>query len=223
MWEGVHGATPGNSWSGEPNAALVGAVRDLDPERGPGRALDLGCGEGGDAVWLARWGWRVTGADVSATALARARALAEEAGVAGRVHLERHDLGTSLPAGEFDLVCTSFLHSPAFLDRPAVLRRAAAAVAPGGHLVVVGHVRAPGWRRRQQQEEGFPEVELPTPEQVREQLALPAPPWRVVRSELLERPVPGPRGEAGTAVDGVLVLHRAPVRAQRPAADRHPS
>src|SRR5919199_6018430 len=64
-------------WSGEPNGALVAEVSSLTP----GTALDVGCGEGADAVWLARRGWRVTALDVSAVALERARRHAEDAGV----------------------------------------------------------------------------------------------------------------------------------------------
>ena len=67
-------------WSGSPNAQLVAEVTDLTP----GTALDLGCGEGGDVVWLAQNGWQVTGADFSANGLARAARHAEEAGVADR-------------------------------------------------------------------------------------------------------------------------------------------
>ena len=68
-------------WSGNPNAQLVAEASRLTP----GTALDVGCGEGGDVIWLARQGWRVTGADFSAKGLARAARHAEEAGVADRI------------------------------------------------------------------------------------------------------------------------------------------
>src|SRR6202008_569344 len=98
----------GRLWSGEPNQRLVEEITGL----APGRALDLGCGEGGDAVWLARQGWHVTAVDVSGVALSRTSRAAEEAGVADRVAVVRHDLSRSFPTGTFDLVTTHFLHSP---------------------------------------------------------------------------------------------------------------
>ncbi|MDX6349032.1 MAG: hypothetical protein QOF84_3822, partial [Streptomyces sp.] len=80
-------------WSGAPNAALVREVSDL----APGTALDLGCGEGGDAIWLARRGWRVTATDISGIALDRAAGHAAAAGVADRIDWQRHDLAESFP------------------------------------------------------------------------------------------------------------------------------
>lgn len=82
-------------WSGNPNTALVREVEGLTP----GRALDLGCGEGADAVWLARWGWRVTATDISRVALERAAEHAAEAGVRELVDWQFHDLGVSFPEG----------------------------------------------------------------------------------------------------------------------------
>ena len=91
-----------------PGAVLAEVAGPLTP----GSALDLGCGEGGDAVWLATRGWRVTAVDVSETALERTAGHAAEAGVGDRVDLAKHDLGRSFPEGEFDLVSAQFLHSP---------------------------------------------------------------------------------------------------------------
>lgn len=82
-------------WSGKPNAALVREVEGL----APGRALDLGCGEGADAVWLAREGWQVTATDISRVALDRAAEHAADAGVADRIDWQFHDLGVSFPEG----------------------------------------------------------------------------------------------------------------------------
>jgi SAM-dependent methyltransferase len=131
-------------WSGEPNAALVREVTGLTP----GRALDLGCGEGGDAVWLARRGWRVTGVDISRVALERAARHAADAGVADRTAWQRHNLAETFPAGEYDLVSAHFLHSWGDMPRERILRRAAAATAPGGILLVVGHSGPFPWRPR---------------------------------------------------------------------------
>lgn len=129
----------GTIWSGGPNAQLVAEAADL----APGTALDLGCGEGGDVIWLARRGWTVTGADFSAAGLARAARLAEEAGVGERTDWWRVDAREFDPGGRtFDLVTSHYLHPPdgGMVD---VVRRLAAAVAPGGHLLVVGHAPPP--------------------------------------------------------------------------------
>jgi 2-polyprenyl-3-methyl-5-hydroxy-6-metoxy-1,4-benzoquinol methylase len=122
-------------WSGSPNAQLVTEVAGLTP----GTALDVGCGEGGDAIWLAEHGWRVTGADFSANGLARAARHAAGAGVADRIEWWQVDARTFAADGRtWDLVTTHFLHPPDE-GMVEVTRRLAGAVAPGGHLLVVGH------------------------------------------------------------------------------------
>ncbi|HET6534458.1 MAG TPA: class I SAM-dependent methyltransferase [Actinoplanes sp.] len=126
---------PEKVWSGDPNPQLVAEVAGLTP----GTALDVGCGEGGDVIWLARRGWTVTGADFSANGLARAARHAEQAGVADRVDWWQIDARAFAVGGRsFDLVTSHFLHPPdgGMVD---VTRRLAGAVAPGGHLLVVGH------------------------------------------------------------------------------------
>src|SRR3954470_6989189 len=75
-WDARYGERDGAMWSGRPNGRLVAEVADL----APGRALDVGCGEGADAIWLAQRGWTVTAIDVSAVAVDRARAAADAAG-----------------------------------------------------------------------------------------------------------------------------------------------
>ncbi|MGD9959238.1 class I SAM-dependent methyltransferase [Nocardioides sp.] len=122
-------------WSGDPNPQLVAEVSALTP----GTALDVGCGEGGDVIWLARHGWKVTGADFSAGGLARAERHAEQAGVADRTDWWQVDARDFAAEGRsFDLVTTHFLHPPSG-GMVEVTRRLADAVAPGGHLLVVGH------------------------------------------------------------------------------------
>jgi SAM-dependent methyltransferase len=121
------------TWSGNPNAALTAETSDLTP----GRALDLGCGEGADAVWLAQRGWQVTAVDISGVALARAARHATDAGVT--IDFQRRDLEESFPDGEWDLISAQFLHFWGEFDREKILRRAAAAVAPGGVLLIEGH------------------------------------------------------------------------------------
>jgi 2-polyprenyl-3-methyl-5-hydroxy-6-metoxy-1,4-benzoquinol methylase len=125
----------GQIWSGTPNAQLVAEVLGLSP----GTALDVGCGEGGDVIWLARQGWRVTSADFSANGLARAARHAEEAGVGDRTDWWQLDARTFMADGRsYDLVTTHFLHPPDG-GMVEVTRRLSTAVAPGGHLLVVGH------------------------------------------------------------------------------------
>nr|MCW1958060.1 methyltransferase domain-containing protein [Mycobacterium sp.] len=131
-WEDHYSARP-QVWSGRVNAQLA----DIAPRLGGTTALDLGCGEGADAIWLAEQGWRVVAVDVSGTALSRARAAAASRGVAEHIDFQQHDLTRGFPDGSFDLVSAQFLHSTVDMDRTAILRRAAAAVSPGGALLIV--------------------------------------------------------------------------------------
>lgn len=122
-------------WAAEPNRFLVEAVAGLEP----GRALDLAAGEGRNAVWLAGGGWQVDAVDFSTVALEKGMALAEHAGVT--VRFAQRDLTVWTPApGIYDLVVIAYLHLPA-PARAAVWRAAAAAVTPGGWLIVIGHDR----------------------------------------------------------------------------------
>lgn len=120
-------------WTAEPNRFLVAEVADLPP----GRALDLACGEGRHAVWLAGRGWEVTAVDFSRVALDKARRLAGARGV--EVDWLLADVTSHTPApGAHDLAVVLYLHLPAE-PMAAVLRGAGDAVAPGGTLLVVGH------------------------------------------------------------------------------------
>ena len=197
-WEEHYGAKP-QVWSGRVNTQLAA----IAPQLGGGRALDLGCGEGGDAIWLAGHGWNVVAVDVSGTALARARDAAGDAGVAGRIEFVQHDLTSSFPDGSFDLVSACFLHSTVDLDRPAILRRAAAAVAPGGALLIVDHAAAPPWATKMHHHE------FPSPSSVVAGLNLEQSQWVSQRIEAVTRTVPGPDGEPATLVDNVIWLERA--------------
>ncbi|MEU1470073.1 class I SAM-dependent methyltransferase [Streptomyces sp. NPDC005761] len=185
-------------WSGNPNTALVREVEGLTP----GRALDLGCGEGADAVWLARWGWQVTATDISRVALGRAAEHAAEAGVADRIDWQFHDLGASFPEGEYDLVSAQFLHSMGDLPREQILRRAAAAVAPGGVLLIVGHAGFPPW------EHDHADMELPTTDEVLAALELPDGEWDVLLSAEHERVQHDPDGNPVTRTDNALKVRR---------------
>lgn len=122
-------------WGAEPNRFLVAEVGDLLP----GRVLDLACGAGRNAIWLAEQGWQVTGVDFSWVGLDRARRLAAERGV--QVSLVHADLLDYQPArGAYELVLVLYLQLPTD-QRREVLRRAATALTPGGTLLVVGHDR----------------------------------------------------------------------------------
>lgn len=186
-------------WSGNPNTVLVREVEGLKP----GRALDLGCGEGADAVWLARWGWRVTATDISRVALERAAVHAAEAGVSDRVDWQWHDLGATFPEGEYDLVSAQFLHSMGDLPREEILRRAARAVAPGGVLLIVGHAGFPHWEQNPD-----PSVRFPTPDEVLASLELPDGAWDVLLSDEHERVQNDPDGNPTTRTDNALKVRR---------------
>jgi SAM-dependent methyltransferase len=133
FWDDRYGSSD-RVWSGEPNAVLVQEVADL----APGSALDVGSGEGGDAVWLAHRGWRVTAVDVSRVALGRVAARAEAEGVGDRVVTTPVDLFAEPLPGGFDLVSAHFMQLPG-AERPRLYRRVVDAVAPGGTLLIVGH------------------------------------------------------------------------------------
>ena len=185
-------------WSGNPNVALVAEIAGLEP----GRALDLGCGEGADAVWLARQGWQVTAADISGVALQRAAEHAAEAGVT--VDWQRHDLEQTFPAGEFDLVSAQFLHFWEEFDREKILRRAADAVAPGGTLLIEGHMDHGPFRH-----EGHDgrQPHFPTPSEVIKALALGAD-WETLKAEVHPREQKGPDGADHTRTDSTVKLRR---------------
>lgn len=122
-----------NLWAVKPNRFLVAEVGELEP----GRALDLACGEGQNAIWLATLGWNVTGVDFSEVAIAKARTRTERDGV--HVEFRCADLLAYEPAaGAFDLVIVLYLHISSD-GRRKVLANAAAALAPGGTFVLVGH------------------------------------------------------------------------------------
>ena len=120
-------------WAATPNRSFAAEAVGLPP----GRALDLACGEGRHAIWLAERGWQVTAVDFSGVAIARGRARAEQRQV--EVDFVCSDLLDFEPEpGSFDLVLVLFLQLPAN-ERRLVLSRAAAALSPGGTFLLVGH------------------------------------------------------------------------------------
>ena len=132
-WDARYSERDGARWSGRPNGRLLAEVASLTP----GRALDVGCGEGADAIWLARNGWTVTAIDISEVAVIRAREAAERAGAA--VEWVRGDvLQTPFPAGSFDLVSMQYPALPKAAGEAAV-RKLLDTVRPGGLLLAVYH------------------------------------------------------------------------------------
>jgi SAM-dependent methyltransferase len=132
-WDARYSERDGARWSGRPNGRLRAEVAGLPP----GRALDVGCGEGADAIWLARSGWTVTAIDISDVAVTRAREAAELAGAV--VEWVRGDaLQTPFPAGSFDLVSMQYPALPKAAGEAAV-RALLDTVRPGGLLLAVYH------------------------------------------------------------------------------------
>jgi SAM-dependent methyltransferase len=186
-------------WSGRPNPRLVEHVAGLPP----GLALDVGCGEGADVVWLAERGWRATGADLSVVALEKARKHAGEAGVADRTEWVHVDLlaGGPLPAGA-DLVSAMYVHVPeADFDR--VYAAIAGAVRPGGTLLVAGH--HPDERHTDLRNPHLSHLLFP-PERV---TSLLGDGWRIDVADAPTRDVLGHDGEPRVATDTVVVARRA--------------
>jgi 2-polyprenyl-3-methyl-5-hydroxy-6-metoxy-1,4-benzoquinol methylase len=167
----------------------------------PGTALDLGCGEGADAIWLAAQGWQVTGVDVSTVALERAAAFAAAAGaeIADRLTWQQADMLTwTPPAGQFDLVSAHFIHLPP-TERMALHRRLANAVRPGGHLLIVGH-------HPSDLETSAHRMNLPDFLYTAEQVAATLDPdtWEIVEASAPRRQARDPDGQPLTISDAVL-------------------
>jgi SAM-dependent methyltransferase len=194
FWENYYLRRP-QVWSGRANAVLVEDASGLIP----GTALDLGCGEGADALWLASRGWHVTGVDVSRAALERGRRAAEDAGLTERIAWASHDLAKSFPSGTYDLVSAQFLQSPVDFPRHEILLRATEAVASGGTLLVVGHAAPPSWA-------GHPGVEgmFVDAHETATALGLDDDAWVLQVCEVRERPTVGPHGELRKMSDSVI-------------------
>jgi SAM-dependent methyltransferase len=198
FWDGMYESRD-KVWSGRPNAALVDELSGATP----GRALDLGCGEGGDAIWLAEQGWTVLGVDVSRTALERTAAHARERGVTDRIELEHHDLAESFPEGSFDLVSAPFFQSPLEFPREQILRRALRSIAAGGQLLIISHAEAPSWAP-----DAAKHVHFPTVDETLRELALDDD-WVVETAETRARATTGPDGEPAELLDLVVRVRRA--------------
>lgn len=169
----------------------------------PGAALDLGCGTGGDTLWLAERGWRVTAVDISATALKRLVTSAGSLGLSDHVTAERQDLSRSFPSGTFDLVSAQYFHTPFATARHRILRTAAEALLPGGRLLVVDHGSIAPWSWNQD-----PSTHFPAPHEVAAELELHSAEWIIERADTPHRPALGPGGQTAEVVDHVLMVRR---------------
>ncbi|MFF0450739.1 class I SAM-dependent methyltransferase [Streptomyces sp. NPDC004609] len=198
FWDRVYAARPA-AGNPQPNGRLTETITGLPP----GDALDLGCGDGGDALWLARQGWQVTATDISAVAVERLAVLARSHGLGDRVTTVRADLHKSLPSGGFDLVCAHYLHTPFDLDREAVLRSAAHTLRPGGRLLVVDHGSTAPWTWNQD-----PGIRYPSPREVAAGIGLAPETWTVERADAPRRIATGPDGSTAEVTDHVLLIRR---------------
>jgi SAM-dependent methyltransferase len=185
----------GRLFSGNPNGVLVTEVAGLPP----GRALDVGCGEGADACWLARRGWEVTATDISRVALQRAAASSPD--LASRVAWTHADLTVAPPeAGAFDLVSVQYFPLP---RRPghAALQGLLAAAAPGGTLLIASHDLAD----LPPDQHGIDPADYYQPGDIARLLD---DTWTIVADETRPRTAPAPAGTRHT--------HDTVLRAQRP-------
>jgi SAM-dependent methyltransferase len=190
-------------WSGDPNLHLVTETAGL----APGLALDVGCGEGADAIWLGERGWEVTAVDWSRVALARAeaRALAAGTSVADRITWLHADLRRWVPERAYDLVSSHYTHLPP-AERTDLFGRLADAVAPGGTLLIVAH--HPNDLHTSMARPDRPDL-FWTAEEIAD--TLDAAQWRVLVSDARERSVTNPHGQPVTITDAVLRAQRVVV------------
>lgn len=223
FWEAHYG--PGPVWSGNVNAVLESVAADLMP----GTALDLGCGEGADVLWLAHRGWHAVGVDIAQSAIIRARATAEASSLEeGRAQFLRTDLGVLAQdrrpeelTGPFDLVTANYLQSPVALDRQHILRAAAALVASGGHLLLTSHAAAPSWAADEFQAQHDHSADdpqhdhdhhgpaaFPSPQDELTTLALDPQKWETLRAEVVTRDTTAPDGSPAQLDDTIVLLRR---------------
>ena len=187
-------------WSANPNPQLVAEVTGM----APGRALDVGCGEGADAIWLARQGWNVVATDISSVALGRATQHAEDTDLRAATRIEwRHvDLLAAPPDAEsFDLVSAQFMQLPPE-PRVRLFTALAASIRAAGTLLVVGHHpsdMATGVRRPPVPDRFFAAEDI---------ASLLDTSWTVVVSEARSRRVTTAEGDETTVHDAVLVARR---------------
>lgn len=182
--------------SGLPSALLKRFATD----RVPGRALDLGCAKGDDAIWLALQGWNVVAVDIAQPALDIARANAVRRDVEDRISFERHDLTETFPAGEFDLISAMFLQTPFDLPRRRVFQRAYDHLKPKGLLLVVTHGSAAPWSWSKH------DHNFPTPEEELVELGYTESNAQVAFVGSEPRNAKSPEGQTAEVLDNIIAL-----------------
>jgi SAM-dependent methyltransferase len=195
FWNERYRSSP-RVWSGNPNPQLVAEIAGL----APGRALDVGCGEGADAIWLARRGWHVVATDIAGVALERGAEHARDSdpAAAARIEWRQADLLKRPPEPDsFDLTSAQFMHLPP-APRTRLFTALAASVRPGGTLLVVGH--HPSDLATGVQRPRLPELFYAADEVG----GLLDDSWTIVVSEARPRPARTPEGVEVTIHDAVL-------------------
>nr|WP_256370584.1 class I SAM-dependent methyltransferase [Thalassococcus sp. S3] len=184
---------------GLPSAMLERFAMD----RTPGRALDLGCAKGDDAIWLAQQGWDVVATDIAQTALDIAKANAAERGVSDRISFERHDLAISFPEGRYDLISAMFLQTPFDFPTPQVFAQAYDQLASGGMLLIVTHGSVAPWSWKKA------DHPYPKPEEDLAALGYAASDNQVAFIDAVRRTAHGPGGQTAQVLDNVIALVKA--------------
>ncbi|MEV8377713.1 class I SAM-dependent methyltransferase [Kribbella sp. NPDC056861] len=183
-----------------PNPYLVRAVSGL----APGTALDAGCGAGAEAIWLATQGWRVTGADISSDALGQASRRAVDSGLAeGQVEWVEADLTSWTPATQYGLVVTNYAHPS--IPQLDFYRRISAWVAPGGTLLIVGHLHSHGAGHGHHDDQPPAEASVMVADV---SAVLDEASWQIVAAEEQFRTVTGPGGHTSDLHDVVVQATR---------------
>jgi SAM-dependent methyltransferase len=193
------GTDTSRMWNGSPDEALVRQATNLPP----GRALDLGCGPGADAIWLGQRGWRVVATDASQEALDQTGRHAAWARVAERIACQHHNPAVSFPDGTFDLVHARLFRLPTGSSGGRVLRAAASAVAHGGVLLVTGRAEHESWDRHAWLHEDWPDHKA-----VLGALDLPAGFWDVQLLDVHQHSLRWRGGQPITRVDSTLRMMR---------------
>jgi len=197
FWEN-HYAKMEKPSSGRPSAVMTRFVE----ERTAGHALDLGCARGDDAIWLAKRGWRVKGVDIAEAAVQAARLAARKADTEPQITFERHDLTKTFPEGSYDLATAMFLYTPEESDRAKILRKAAAAISPGGLLLIAAHGSRAPWSW------AAPDTIYPTAQDELNDLALDPEHWHQLFVGPIERKATGPDGQQAMVIDNVVAVER---------------